>query len=235
MTFYILGYIQMAASKNIRSYAAGQIFYSAGITGLEVLQQIFIADTSDLLNRTLLATLTNVPFLATIWIGPPLADSILSHGTSAWRWGYGIWAIVLPVAFLPLASSLFVNTRRAARLGRLPPPPWKGHTAGSFLWRLFRDLDVVGLLLLSAALSLILLPLSLAAGARGGWRNPSIIAMLVVGGTSAIAFFLVESSRRISPSPVLPLKLMRRRTVWAGCALAFFYFSERNFGRSPCR
>ena len=221
----------MADSKNIQSYAAGQIFYSAGITGLEVLQQIFIADTSSLLNRTLLATLTNVPFLITIWIGPPLADSILPK----WRWGYGMWAIILPVAFLPLASSLFVNTRRAARLGRLPPPPWEGHTAPSFLWRLFRDLDVVGLLLLSAALSLVLLPLNLAAGASGGWRNPSMIAMLVVGGASAITFFLVEKSRRICPSPVLPLKLMRRRTVWAGCLLAFFYFSERIIGLSPCR
>ncbi|EHK97102.1 putative Siderophore iron transporter mirC [Glarea lozoyensis 74030] len=47
---YILGYIQMATSNNVESFAAAQIFYSAGSTGLQILQQIFIADTSDLLN-----------------------------------------------------------------------------------------------------------------------------------------------------------------------------------------
>lgn len=223
VVLYVLGYIQLAASTGIESFAAGQIFYSAGIAGLEILQQIFIADTTDLRNRTLLATLTNVPFLITIWIGPPMAESILTHTT--WRWGYGIWAIVLPVAFLPLATSLALNARKAARMGRLPPSPWKDLGVAAFLWSLFRELDVMGLLLLSTTLALILLPLNLAATARGGWRNPSIIAMLVVGGVCAILFALWEKSKRLSPTPVLPMKLLRRRTIWAGCAISFFYFS----------
>ena len=101
---YVLGYIQMAGSNNVRAFASAQIFYSAGSTGLRILQQIFIADSSDLLNRALFSSLPDIPFLVTVWAGPPLASNLLSNTT--WRWGYGIWAIVLPVAFLPLALAV---------------------------------------------------------------------------------------------------------------------------------
>ena len=60
---YILGYIQMASSRNVQTFAAAQIFYSSGSTGVQILQQVFIADTSDILNRALFSTLPDVPFL----------------------------------------------------------------------------------------------------------------------------------------------------------------------------
>ncbi|KAI9801126.1 MAG: hypothetical protein M1833_002994 [Piccolia ochrophora] len=219
---YVLGYIQMAASKNVQTYASAQIFYSAGGTGLQILQQIFIADTSDLLNRALWSTLPDVPFLITVWVGPEVASSILTRTT--WRWGYALWVFVLLAAFLPLATSLFVNSRKAARLGLLPPPPWEGQKVGSFLKTLWYDLDVGGLLLLSAALALILLPLSLAATAGSGWRNDSIIAMLVIGFACAVAFPFWETNARLAPRPFMPMRIMKNRTVLAGCAIAFFYF-----------
>ncbi|KAH9844677.1 Siderophore iron transporter mirC, partial [Teratosphaeria destructans] len=68
----VAGYVQQAASHNI-------------------LIQIFIADTSDLLNRALVVTLPDVPFLVNVWVGPVLAEAVLEHLT--WRWGYGLWAV----------------------------------------------------------------------------------------------------------------------------------------------
>lgn len=123
---YSLGYVQQAASDNVKTYAAAQVFYSAGSTGLQILIQIFIADTSDLANRALCSTLPSLPFLANVWLGSPLADKLL-HSVG-WRWGYGIWAIVLPVAYLPLALSLYTNQQKAAKRGLLPPPPFRGLT-----------------------------------------------------------------------------------------------------------
>ncbi|KAI9826331.1 MAG: hypothetical protein M1832_000248 [Thelocarpon impressellum] len=219
---YEIGYVQMAASRNVQTYAAAQIFYSAGSTGLQILQQIFIADTSDLLNRALWSSLPDIPFLITVWVGPRIAQSILDNLT--WRWGYAIWTIILPAAFLPLAISLFLNSRKAAKLGLLGPSPWRGQTATSCLRSLWFDLDVMGLLLLSAALALILVPLNLAATAKSNWRNASILAMLVVGCICAFAFPLWESNKRLAPRPFLSLKLLKNRTVLAGCGLAFFYF-----------
>jgi MFS family permease len=83
---YVIGYIQQAASHNVQTFASAQIFYSAGSQGLQVLQQIFAADTTDLLNRALFSTLFDVPFLWTTWAGSPVAQRILPN----WRWGYGM-------------------------------------------------------------------------------------------------------------------------------------------------
>lgn len=65
---FTLGYIQQAAANNVKTYAAAQIFYSAGATGLQILQQIFIADTSDLLNRAIVSTIPDIPYLLNVRI-----------------------------------------------------------------------------------------------------------------------------------------------------------------------
>ncbi|KAF2233472.1 MFS general substrate transporter [Viridothelium virens] len=219
---YVIGYIQQAASNNVKTFAAAQIFYSAGWTGLQILQQIFIADTSDLLNRALFATIPDIPFLATVWAGPPIAESLIKH--ASWRWGYGIWAIVLPVAFLPLALTLFLNQRKAAKLYPLPKRVLTRQSAFASLKNLWFDLDFFGVVLLSAAICLILLPLTLASLAKGGWKNASMIAMIVIGGIFLVCFPFWERSKRLAPHALFPPDVFRNRTVLAGYSIAFFYF-----------
>lgn len=214
----------MAGSNNVQTFASAQIFYSAGFTGLQILQQIFIADTSDLLNRALFSSLPDVPFLITVWVGSPIAQSLIEHST--WRWGYGLWAIVLPLAYLPLALSLFLNFRKAKKQFLLPPPPFKDTTFVGGLKHLWFELDFMGLLLLSAAISLILIPLTLAATAKHGWHNTSIIAMIVIGCLCLVVFPFWESNSTLAPRPFIPLRMFTNRTVLAGCALGFFYFGK---------
>ncbi|RYC60500.1 hypothetical protein CHU98_g5715 [Xylaria longipes] len=224
---YVLGYIQMAASGNVQTFAAAQIFYSAGSTGLQILQQIFIADTSSLVNRALLSSLPDVPFLATTWIGPIIGNAFIA--TSTWRWAYGIWAIILPVVFLPLALTLFLNGRRAKRL--LPPPEKRKFAEGgplavakTVVANIWYSLDIGGIVLLSASFALILIPLTLTKTTPGGWQSPTIIALIVVGGVLLIAFPFWEGSRKLAPHPLIPLELLKSRTFCAGCAIGFFYF-----------
>ena len=219
----VIGYIQMAGSNNVRTFASAQIFYSAGFTGLQILIQIFVADTSDLLNRALFSSLPDVPFLITVWAGPPIANSLLAHTT--WRWGYGLWTIALPAAFMPLALALFLNMRKAARLHLLSPSSWKGQSVVGGLTHLWYELDIMGLLLLSAAFALVLIPLTLAANAKGHWHNASIIAMVVIGCVCLVVFPLWESTRKLAPRPFLSLRLLTNRNVLAGCGIAFFYFA----------
>lgn len=222
---YILGYVQMAASTNVQTYASAQIFYSAGSTGLQILQQVFIADSSDLLNRAFLALLPEFPFLVTVWLGPTIADAVLR--SSSWRWGYGMWAIILPAAFLPLALSLLLNQRKARRLNLIKSSRHKRKR--SFLAvvkRTWYDLDVGGLTLLSAAVTLILVPLTLAANSKNGWGNTSVIVMMIVGVVCLFVLPFWEGSKRLAPKPLLSLHLLRQRTALAGCALAFWYFSK---------
>ncbi|KAJ9137254.1 MFS general substrate transporter [Pleurostoma richardsiae] len=218
---YVLGYIQQACSQNVQTFASAQIFYSAGFTGLQILQQIFIADTSDLVNRALLSSLPNLPFLVTVWVGPIIANTILKN--TSWRWGYAMWAVILPVMFLPLACSLSLNARKARKMGLITRTHrrFNGFASVKKLWF---DLDIMGIFLLSAAFSLILIPLTLASRLPGGWGNGGVIAMLVVGFVFLIAYPVWEAIPSLAPQPLIPLSLLKSRTFCAGCGIGFFVF-----------
>ncbi|EFW99451.1 siderochrome-iron transporter [Grosmannia clavigera kw1407] len=247
--FCVAGYVQMASSHSIRTFSAAQILYSAGITGLQVLQQILVADTSDLRHRALLSSLPDTPFLVTVWIGPSIAAAVLA--TTSWRWGYAMWAILLPLAFCPLAGSLALNayqTHRSHRQGRLArgclgltavsgpatssptgsavSTNWTTSKASSALRRLLTDLDAVGILLLSAALSLILLPLTLSRSLAGGWSNP-LLGLSVIAGLLLLifAFPAWEARPHLAPHPLIPLALLRNVTFCAGCGVGLFFFA----------
>ena len=219
----IVGYIQQAASNSVRTFASAQIFYSAGQRGYFLLQQIFIADTSDLLNRALLSSIPDLPFLFTTWVGSPIVDNL--QGT--WRWGYGMWAIIVPVTFLPLALALFINQRKASKLQLHPPSPFAADRPFQAAKNLWYELDIFGLILLSASLSLILIPLTLAATADDGWADPSIIAMIAIGCVTLLAFPFWERSQKLAPYAFFPRNLLIDRTIIAGVLVAFFYFSRR--------
>lgn len=112
--------------------------------------------------------------MITVWIGAPIGDWILK--TTTWRWGYGLWCIILPAVFLPLALSLFLNNRNAKRAGLTAPKRVTelcclGNRIGScfyYILESWNDLDIGGMILRSAAFALILLPITIASKAANG-------------------------------------------------------------------
>jgi len=223
IVLFTISYIIQASSTSVQVFASSRIFWAAGFNGIQVLQQIFVADTSDLLNRALYSTIFDLPFLWTTFAGTKIGGKILA--TISWRWGYGIWAIILPVCFVPLFISLFMNQRRAKKLGYDLGHAFRGQKPVQVVKNLWFDLDLFGLLLLAAAISLILLPLTLAPNANGQWRNASMIAMLVIGVVILIFFPFWERSKKLAPNAFFPPHLFKQKTVVVGCLIAFFYFS----------
>ena len=78
------------------------------------------------------------------------------------------------------------------------------------------------MILLIAGWALLLLPLSLANYAALQWRSPSIIAMLVIGFCSLIAFGIHE--RFFARKPFLPFHYLLDRTVIGSCMCAATLF-----------
>ena len=220
----VLGYMQMATSTNVQRFAAAQLFYSAGGTGLQILQQIFIADTSSLVNRGILSTMPAVPYMINVWIGSLIGGVILK--TIGWRWGYAMWSILLPAMFIPFALTMFLNARKAKKQGVVVNSSFKGLGFTHGLKNLWVELDIGGTIILSAAFALILLPLTIASKTPNGWKSPSIVTMLVLGVSCLVAFPIWESNKTLSPRPLVPLHLLKSRTFCAGCAIGFLYFSK---------
>lgn len=78
------------------------------------------------------------------------------------------------------------------------------------------------MLLTTAAFSLVLLPLSLAASSKDKWKSGSIIAMIVVGCLCFVAFYVWE--RYYAPVQYLPFHYLRDRTILGSCVCNFAMF-----------
>lgn len=184
---------------------------------------------TSLVNRgiwsTLPDSLTTIP---TLYLGTIVAQRILDHST--WRWGWGMWAIILPVASLPLIGTMLFYQRRApSPISVSEALGWKTSDAWwKKVYRLFWiELDLPGAVLLVAGLSLLLVPLSLTGSNNSGaWTNGSFIAMLVLGVVFIIAFLGWDTW--FAKKPFVPYRMVKNRTVAAACllgALDFFHYS----------
>ncbi|KAJ9634441.1 uncharacterized protein PV06_10572 [Exophiala oligosperma] len=203
-----LGLIMMAGCNGVKTYCAAQVFYSVGSTGIDFSLTIFVADTSKLRNRAFMIAFISSPYLATTWAYGPAASSVLS--TIGYRWGFGIWAIVLPVTCAPLCALFWYNQQKAAKMGLIPARPSRG-TAYETLIYYLREFDVIGLLLISTGLALFLLSFSLYSYQANEWRSPLIICFIIIGGLLVIAFGLYE--KYLAPVTFIPWSLLKNRTI----------------------
>ncbi|KAA8892923.1 major facilitator superfamily domain-containing protein [Sphaerosporella brunnea] len=222
LSLYILGYSISAGSGSITAYAVAKVFEASGNTGLRMLQQVFIADTSDLLNRALLSSVPDVPFLGTVWIGPVIAGALGKAGK--WRWGFGMWVFITPAFSAPLLWCLWRNARKAKRAGNYPEFPWKRQGIAQAAVTVVKELDLVGMLLLTAGFMCLMTPLTLERYVAGGFGDPKLVGPMVAGGVCLLLFPLWEMSPRLAPTPIIPFQLFKNRTVMAGCLTGFFYF-----------
>ncbi|KAI8634423.1 MFS general substrate transporter [Xylariaceae sp. FL1651] len=221
MCLMILGLVLMAACQNVETYAAAQIFYWVGYNGISYSTSVFVADTSSLKNRGLMFAWTSSPYIATVWIVGPLADSVL-YGVG-WRWGFGIFAIVTPVVCLPLYFLFSYNQSKAIKQGVLVIEK-SGRSAWQSIQYYFWQFDIVCLILLSAGFSLFLLPFSIYSYQTYGWRDPLTVSLIVVGGVLIIAAVVWE--KYFAPVKFMPWELLKDRTVLGACVLAAVLFVE---------
>lgn len=116
-----------------------------------------------------------------------------------------MWAIVFPICSLPITTILTIlgrrtdpGTRQSIEKSR------KDMSIRDRVVAMFWKMDVVGMILLAAVLSLILTPLTLAGGVSLSWKAAQNIAPLVVG-VACIPVWLLWESR--ASSPMYPIEV----------------------------
>ncbi|OBZ77205.1 Siderophore iron transporter 3 [Grifola frondosa] len=210
----VSGYIVIASARSIGAIAAGIILYAMG---LQLLTQVIIADITTLKWRGLVSALTTSPFIINAFIGANIStqtECLLS---------------LFPSLFHPSSLPSSGAERRAKVLG-LVRVSREGNDLGPSLkthflqkvWRLAEQLDLIGLILLGTSVALILLPLTLSQTAKGGWHNPSMIAMLVIGCVLLPVFAFWDL--RFAKRPVVAHRFLKNRSVVCAAWIGFFDF-----------
>ncbi|KAK5996835.1 MFS siderochrome iron transporter 1 [Cladobotryum mycophilum] len=220
LTLWVVGFIMMAACNNVETYAAAQVFSSIGAQGVSYCLTIFIADTTSLLNRSLMLAFATSPYIVTTWAGGPMSDSVIKH--IGWRWGFGIWAIVTPVVVLPLAGVFLWNHKKARKAGLVPSS--SANITVAAVKQYCIDVDLFGVLILASGMALFLLPFSIYSYQAEQWRSPMIICMIIFGGLLIICFIIWEQF--FAPVKFIPVKLLSDRTVFFGGMMFFFTFAN---------
>ncbi|KAF6816301.1 siderophore iron transporter [Colletotrichum plurivorum] len=253
LLFYVVGYIIAASSTSISAYVVGEVFVAIGSSGLDLTNDIIVADLTPLEWRGFVSSLLSTPFIINTWFAGKIVDAM--QAKNQWRWGYGMFAIIMPAALSPAIGTLLyldkkakkddiVNiassnaARRAARHlagekgyegphGAIIAPAAEEKTTWTqSLKRNLIEIDAFGLILLGFGWSLLLLPFSLKTYADHGWRNQSLIAMMVVGGVLLIAYGVYEIKWAKVPSA--PRRLVMNKTFLMAIVIDAFYMLAGN-------
>ncbi|PPJ53257.1 hypothetical protein CBER1_11965 [Cercospora berteroae] len=206
--FVTIGLAMMAGTNSVEMYMGAQVFYWFGILGRDLCISVFLSDITSLKNRGFMFALETSPFLATTWIGSPLAQAFLDE--PGWRWGYGVFTIIEPAVNLPLVALFMWYTRKARREGVLRKGS-SGRTPFESIKYYAIQFDLVGIFFLGAGLALFLLPFNIYSRQAQGWGTPFIIAMLVLGIVLVVVFVLWE--RFFAPIQFAPWHILTNRTV----------------------
>ncbi|KAF3178483.1 hypothetical protein TWF225_010098 [Orbilia oligospora] len=209
---FLIGLVMLAATDGVATYAAAYVFNQVGFTGISYIMAVFVADTTRLRNRGLMFAYTSSPYIMTTFLAPRLAQAWLDHST--WRWGFGVFCIILPVVFAPFVALLFVKQNQAMKTGLLRKEK-SGRTLVQSLKHYAIEFDAVGMLILMAGFVLFLLPFNLAGSLPESWKRSDIISMIVVGFVLLVFFPIYE--RYWAPKSFIPWRLLRDRTIFGGC------------------
>ncbi|KAF4551973.1 MFS siderochrome iron transporter B-like protein [Elsinoe fawcettii] len=215
----LLGLILLASSKSIEVYCAGEVFYYVGFGGLSYSWVVLATDVTNLRNRGLAFAFTSSPALISAFAGSKAAAVTLTNST--WRWGYGMWAIILPFFAFPIYLLLATNLRRAEKNGILVREKRKAALNKENLLWVLKEFDILGVLLFACGMVVFLLPFTLVAFAPQGWRTPYIIAMIIVGFIVLVLFGLYEIF--LAPVPFLDHRHLTDRSVLGACLLNMTY------------
>ncbi|GAA5990182.1 hypothetical protein JCM11641_004247 [Rhodosporidiobolus odoratus] len=228
---YTVGYIIILKAPTLAAYVVGNVATSIGSTGLNLLATILCADLVPLKYRGLANGILSAPYIVIPWYTAYIVTALSDDKN--WRWGYVMYAIIMPFVMGPAIILLFWLEHRAEKEGLAAAAKPNAHddgkiTAASPLLSRDRrvllawlELDGFGLILLGCGWSLLLLPFSLSSGAKGGYNNPSLIAMFAVGCICLILYPIYEYY--FAKYPSAPIRLIKNKTFITAVIIDFIY------------
>jgi EmrB/QacA subfamily drug resistance transporter len=186
VALFLLGSALSGAAGSLDQLILFRALQGLGAGGVQPISITIVGDIFTLEERGRIQGLFSGVWGAASLLGPPLGGLIAD--ALSWRW---IFYLNLP---LGLAASFILE--RFLREDEIAP-------------RRSRRLDILGTVLLTAAVTALLVAL-LESGALGGFGDPRTIALFAVA-ACGLALFLWQERR--AADPMLPLVLFRERLI----------------------
>ena len=205
LAIFVAGSVVGGLAPTIPVLVAGRAIQGLGGGGLLILIQAIVADVVPARERAPYLTAIDAVFAVAAVSGPVVGGWLAE--TAGWRWAF--W-INLPVGAVALVAALTL----------VPASPYQSRAP---------RLDLTGLLVLAAAVTLLVL-VTAWGGTRLPWTSPLLIGLV---GAAAVAVVVLVRIEARAPDPVLPLPLLARRNVAlpvaAGLLLAVAAFGTVNY------
>lgn len=84
LLFYTVGYIVISTSQTISAYIVGESFVAVGGAGLDLLNDIIVADLTPLEWRGFVSSLLSAPFIINTWFSGKIVNALSNN--QDWRW-----------------------------------------------------------------------------------------------------------------------------------------------------
>jgi EmrB/QacA subfamily drug resistance transporter len=192
LVVFLVGSALCGLSQNMTELIAFRAIQGFGGGALMVSTQAVIGDVVSPRERGRYSGLMGGVFGVSTVVGPLVGGLFVDH--LSWRWIFYINIPLGLVAFVVLQRVLHTPARHIRHA-----------------------IDYLGIGLLAAALSSIVLYVSLGGTTYGWWSSPMIV-LLVLAVCGTAGFILVE---RFAKEPVLPLTLFRNRVFSVASAVGF--------------
>jgi MFS family permease len=211
--FAVVGSIIAARANNINTLVGATVL--TGVAGAG--QQLYPLITQEIVPnkyRGLMQGAISMSVLPTLGFGPLIARALVNNTKLGWRWCYWLNVIVGGLSLVLFIAFYF-------------PPNFHMINSEKTKMQELKELDYVGLVLYSAGLVLVLLAFTWAQGTYA-WASAHVIAPLIVGVVTLVAFVLYEMYMPLK-QPLLPLRLFKSRNlvavVFVGCVGQMVYYA----------
>lgn len=171
----------------------GRVVSGVGGGGLTAISTFVCSDLVPLRTRGIWQGYGNVVFGLGLSLGGVVGGWL--NDALGWR-----WAFLLQVPFT-VVSGLLVAFLVDIPVKETKKSAWK-------------RVDYRGAVLLTLSLALLLLGVN-TGGNQFPWNHPLVITALLLSIVFILLFVYVED--KIAPEPIIPVRLLLRRTVWAAC------------------
>lgn len=230
------GYLICSVSPSIYTLGVGLCIWQVGFSGFQIILQILIADSTNLRYRSFFSVLTNSGwFFVLFYLNGKISNHFVNN--LSWRSGFYIYALCYIPSILPIILVLHYKQRRTVKkprhknsstslLFKVKP------TLSQLIIQFASEVDLLGLYLLFNLLIYTFVPIILANQIGFiSWGSPTIPAMLTAGlGMILPAFLYWEIYCAVHP--VLPLRLLKNKTIAIVCVINYFDFTSFNLAFS---